>query len=106
MRISDWSSDVCSSDLGTDDYHGGRLIRSDANLHPALFHQGLLDRAIQAGVTVVGRARVTAVEREGKGFIVTAGGNKVAAREVVIASNGYTGAESPDRKSTRLNSSH
>src|SRR3546814_4190075 len=25
MRISDWSSDVCSSDLGESDYHGSGL---------------------------------------------------------------------------------
>src|SRR3546814_19171090 len=34
MRISDWNSDVCSSDLGEDflEAHGGRVV----NTHPAL----------------------------------------------------------------------
>src|SRR3546814_3801919 len=34
MRISDWSSDVCSSDLRSISYHHGKLIAHDGE-HPA-----------------------------------------------------------------------
>lgn len=81
--------------IGTDRYHGGRLILSDANLQPALLHCGLLERVLAAGVTVVGRTRVTTIERDGKGFVLTAGRHRIAARDVVVATNGYTGPESP-----------
>src|SRR3546814_18459110 len=35
MRISDWSSDVCSSDLARDRAHGGRGRRGDDGVHRA-----------------------------------------------------------------------
>src|SRR3546814_4820693 len=36
MRISDWSSDVCSSDL-LDGLNGDRQLRADAQLHSVLW---------------------------------------------------------------------
>src|SRR3546814_5110545 len=51
MRISDWSSDVCSSDL--------------------------------------------AVERDGSGHRLVTAQGPVLAREVIVATNGYTGAATP-----------
>ena len=81
--------------IATDRYHGGRLIVSDGNLHPAMFHRGLLERARTAGAIVVGRTRVTAITRTGKDFVLTAGGRRIVAGNVVIATNGYTGPESP-----------
>ncbi len=81
--------------IGTDQYHGGRLIISDGNLQPAMLHRGLLDRAMAAGAIVIGRTRVTAIAREGKDFVLTAGGRRIAAGDLVIATNGYTGKESP-----------
>src|SRR3546814_3408379 len=90
MRISDWSSDVCSSDLlaravasqpeglevpahvvpraeqrrelGTDAYHGGVVYERHACLDPGRFHQGLLERVLAAGATVVGQCPVRSEE--------------------------------------------
>ncbi|MSO84809.1 MAG: FAD-binding oxidoreductase [Rhodospirillales bacterium] len=81
--------------IDTDRYHGGRLIRSDGNLQPAMFHRGLLERAMAAGANVIGQTRVTAIAREDKHFVLTAGGRRVVAGDVVIATNGYTGPELP-----------
>jgi glycine/D-amino acid oxidase-like deaminating enzyme len=80
--------------IGSDAYCGGRLIHSDANLHPALFHQGLLDRVVQAGVAVVPRTPVVAVVAEGRRFRVAAGAGEIAAGQVIVATNGYTGSVS------------
>ena len=76
--------------IGSDHYHGGRVLHDDGNLHPGLLHQGLLDRVIALGGTVVGRTRVTRVERNGEGFTVRIGDRSVAAGDVVMATNGYT----------------
>ena len=81
--------------VGTDRYHGGRLIVSDGNLQPAMLHRGLLERVMAAGGRVIGQARITAIAREGKNFVLTAGGRRIAAGNVVIATNGYTGREWP-----------
>jgi glycine/D-amino acid oxidase-like deaminating enzyme len=77
--------------IGSDAYHGGRLIHSDANLHPALFHQGLLERVLKAGATVLPRTPVVAVRREGARFRVATDRGEMSARRVIMATNGYTG---------------
>lgn len=80
--------------IGSDAYFGGRIIHSDANLHPGLFHQGLLARALSAGAVIAPQTPVAAVQREGARFCVTTARGEILARQVVIATNGYTGPES------------
>src|SRR3546814_3811799 len=47
MRISDWSSDVCSSDLDLHDArHVGRIVQLD---HPAVGHVDLIDHRGRRG---------------------------------------------------------
>src|SRR3546814_4293074 len=102
MRISDWSSDVCSSDL-----HGqipAQRIRPCISL--AL--QGRAAGRGMAGQPLIcrGEARVDARERAAVGLIQP-GGRGVAARfgqcEQVLVHRPKPDGE---RKSTRLNSSH
>ncbi len=81
--------------IGSDAYCGGRLIKSDANLHPGLFHRGLLRRALAAGVRVVAQTPVTAYEKSGADFRVATARGEVRARQLVIATNGYTESLSP-----------
>jgi glycine/D-amino acid oxidase-like deaminating enzyme len=82
-------------ELGTDRYFGGIVYPRHASLHPARFHQGLLDRVRTAGALVVPHCVATSVEQSGQGFrIATAHGN-FEARDVVVASNGYTRPVSP-----------
>jgi glycine/D-amino acid oxidase-like deaminating enzyme len=77
-------------EVATESYHGGCIFLRHGGLHPALFHQGLLDRALAAGATVVPRTRVTAIAKNRKGFEIAAGAGRLAARDVVVATNGYT----------------
>lgn len=81
--------------IGTDHYHGGRFTAWDGNLHPGLYHSGLLARARAAGATVLGRTPVTAIARDGADFVVAANGATVRAKQVVVATNGYGGDLSP-----------
>ena len=82
-------------EVGTDHYYGGRLLHYGGSLHPALYHQGLLDRVVRAGVVVAWSTPVTGIRSEAGGFTVAAGGAAVSARDVVVATNGYTGPLSP-----------
>ena len=50
------------SELGSDVYFGGAVFARHASLDPALYHQGLLDRAIAAGAAVHPRTPVTAID--------------------------------------------
>lgn len=82
-------------ELGSDAYHGGVGYRSHASVDPARYHQGLLDRVRASGADVVARCPVLRIERDGAAFrIVTARGT-VQARQVAVATNGYTGNLTP-----------
>ena len=78
-------------EIGTDVYHGGVLFRKHAALDPARYHRGLLDRAIAAGAKIVPNCAVTRVEAHGPRFRVSTTRGAVVARDVVVATNGYTG---------------
>jgi glycine/D-amino acid oxidase-like deaminating enzyme len=83
------------SELGSDLYHGGVLYPAHASLHPGQFHQGLMDRAQQAGAQVIPRCRVTALSPGRGEFRLTTANGVTQAREVIVASNGYTGTVTP-----------
>src|SRR3546814_12415161 len=56
MRISDWSSDVCSSDLkiATDSEHGWQLVRRDAKRRPRrIVKIHLVDVAVRYGIVAI-----------------------------------------------------
>ncbi|HEY2889130.1 MAG TPA: FAD-binding oxidoreductase, partial [Dongiaceae bacterium] len=83
------------SEIGTDRYYGGIVSPHHASLHPAKYHAGLLARAQAAGATFVTRCPVLSIGREGDGFRLTTPRGSLQAREVVVATNGYTGAITP-----------
>ena len=83
------------SEIGTDSYHGGIVYESHASVDPGRYHQGLLVRATAAGAVIAPHCRVAAVERSGQGFLVRTPRGDVQARDVVIATNGYTSALTP-----------
>ncbi len=82
-------------ELGTDVYHGG-VVRPDiGGLHPGLFHQGILERALEAGVTVHAYTAVEGFTRETDGFQVRTSRGDTKAKELLVCTNGYTGAATP-----------
>jgi glycine/D-amino acid oxidase-like deaminating enzyme len=83
------------AEVGSDIYHGGLVLEDDYCLDPARYHQGLLDRAIAAGASIVPDTPVTAILRDGPIFNVTTPHQLVSTRHVIIATNAYTGAATP-----------
>jgi glycine/D-amino acid oxidase-like deaminating enzyme len=82
-------------ELGSDAYFGGVVYRRHAAVDPARYHQGLLERVLAAGATVAGHCAATGIERTADGFRVATARGTVAARDVVVATNGYSGALVP-----------
>ena len=82
-------------ELGTDTYHGGVVYPQHCSLHPAKYHRDLLRLASKAGTQILGHCTVTAIERTAKGFRVTTAKGPVDARDVVVATNGYTTGLTP-----------
>ena len=76
--------------IGTDLFHGG-LARSDiGGLHPAKLYQGLLQAALEAGAIVHGETAVLGHVANADGFAVITVRGTVQARNVIMATNGYT----------------
>lgn len=82
-------------ELGSTRYFGGALSPSYAAVQPAKLHAGLLRVAEGLGVTVQGNREVTGLRRDRAGFTVQVGSATIAARQVLIATNGYTGPLTP-----------
>lgn len=78
--------------IGSDLYHGGRLIRHHVAVHPALFHQGLLERVMAEGVSIMAHTPATGIDRNGNGFVVKTPHKTVTGGNVLVATNGYTGS--------------
>src|SRR3546814_3186998 len=94
MRISDWSSDVCSSDLPGQALEVAGLAKHDLAAGPL---QGQARR--DAGAR---RAAVDLPSREDAGVACRRRGVGIAA----VGEDGAVEKREVDRKSTRLNSSH
>lgn len=79
-------------EIGSDLYHGGLAIPGYAGLHPARYVAGLAHAAERAGVRIVPGARVSDLKAQTGGFGFIARGRRVSAKQVLVATNGYTGA--------------
>lgn len=83
-------------EIGTDAYFGGAIVRNVAGLQPAKLHRGLLDRAVAAGARIVERCEALAIERSAQRFLVRTRRGDIDAGNVVVATDGFTGAASPE----------
>ena len=83
------------SELGSDVYWGGAVYTQHCSVHPARYHQGLLERVVATGAQVMPRCPVSGIQKQGQLFRVTTPKGAVLARNVVVATNGYTGRATP-----------
>src|SRR3546814_8209616 len=110
MRISDWSSDVCSSDLGDPESiealdYWVSLVR-DQKASPIGLNGADADKLFQTGkaaIEIVGPWMTTGFDEAGLNYGLAKPFAGPSAENVLadVVSMGL-----PDRKSTRLNSSH
>src|SRR3546814_7471541 len=105
MRISDWSSDVCSSDLGPTEKDRTVVIAEGSTLTAAA-REMEEDGAITSARAFLLRAKIF-----GSDAPIKAGEYRIPAhasnRDILnILQSGKVIARLVDRKSTRLNSSH
>jgi glycine/D-amino acid oxidase-like deaminating enzyme len=82
-------------EIGSDAYYGGIVYPRHAALHPGKFHLALLARAQAAGASIVDHCPALAIERQSNGFLVRTAKGDIQARDVVVATNGYTGPFAP-----------
>lgn len=82
-------------EIASDFYCGGVVFDKSGQLHPALYHRGLLEACRRHGVTLVANCPATGYAREAGGFRVSTPKGDVRADAVFLGTNGYTGRELP-----------
>jgi len=90
------SRGAMAEELGSSFYHGGIVDNSSAGLHPAKYFAGLARLAERAGAGLHPNTPATAVERVDGGFVVRAPRGEIRAKDVLVATNGYTGGVFPE----------
>jgi glycine/D-amino acid oxidase-like deaminating enzyme len=85
-------------EIASDYYHGGMVVDRSGQLHPALYYGGLLQATHRAGARLCAQCDAEKIERKTGGFRVLTSKGPIEAREVVIATNGYTGDVTPNLK--------
>ena len=71
------------------------MFHRHASLDPGRYHAGLLAKVLEAGVQVWPDTPALTLDGDGAGITVVTPRGPVAARDVVLATNGYSGALSP-----------
>ncbi len=78
-------------EIGTDAYHGALVTPGSALLHPGRYFAGLAAAADRAGADLHEGVRARSIRRGADGrFLVQTSRGPIAARDVVVATNGYT----------------
>ena len=78
------------SEIGTGAYYGAIAEEVSGGLNPAEYVFGLARAAAHAGACLVERAAVTRIDRDEKTFRLHTDRGEIRAREVLLATNGYT----------------
>lgn len=81
--------------IASEHFHGG-TFRPDINgVHPAKLHYGMYQKALESGVDVHAETAVNSIEKNNVGFTVKTSRGLVKAKDVIVATNGYTDSAVP-----------
>jgi glycine/D-amino acid oxidase-like deaminating enzyme len=80
-----------AEEIGSARYHGGLLDPLAGSLQPARYLVGLAAAAMKAGAVLLERVDVRRIERASGGVRLHTSHGPLDARDVLIATNGYTG---------------
>ena len=78
------------SEIGSSLYHGGLLVEQSGGLHSAKYFAGLCQVACEHGAALFSRRAATSIERDDQAFVVSLDGRRIRARQVLVATDGYT----------------
>jgi glycine/D-amino acid oxidase-like deaminating enzyme len=82
-------------EVGSDVYHGALLDEASAGVNPAKYAAGLTAAAQRAGAYLFENTCVTHLKKSVDGHVVETARGALRAREVIVATNGYTSALTP-----------
>jgi glycine/D-amino acid oxidase-like deaminating enzyme len=79
-------------EIGSDLYVGARIHPHHAGLHPAKYVAGLIRIVRERGANIHDRTRLLSYVSVGRDFELVTSRGKLRTRDLIIATNGYTGA--------------
>jgi glycine/D-amino acid oxidase-like deaminating enzyme len=82
-------------EIGSSEFFGGLIDPGAAALHPARYLQGLATAAGRAGARLIEGTEVTVITGAPGGFVLRTPRGAVRAREILVATDGYTGRWAP-----------
>ena len=87
------SSNELAQELQLTDAYGALLISNTAAVHPGMYHSELLAVTQRSGARTCGGARVDLIRHDRGGKTLHTARGNIKAKEVIIATNAYTGGE-------------
>ena len=78
-------------ETGSSLFCGGSIYPQDGRLHPAKYHDGLVQVARKAGVIIAAKTAVIGLTKTASGFSVKTARGDVQATQIAVCTNGYTG---------------
>jgi len=83
--------DGLRDEIGSDAYYGALVVPNSGLLHPGRYFAGLVGAAERAGADLHEAVRARVVRRQADGrFVVETDRGAILARDVLVATNGYT----------------
>ncbi len=83
-------------EIGTDAYYGALVVEGSGLLHPGKYFVGLAEAAASAGADLHEGIRARKIRRQADGrFLVETSRGAIVARDVFVATNGYTDGVAP-----------
>jgi len=82
-------------EIGSARYYGGVRIIENASIQPARHYQAMRRRAEPTGARLIGNTKVMGIVRDADGFTVHTAPGAIRTRDVILATNGYSGGLIP-----------
>jgi len=92
------TADELPSDIGGSNYYGGMVDETSGGLDPAKYTFGLARAAARHGAALYEETAVSNIKKTAVGYEIQTNHGVVKAKEVVMATNGYTGGTVPALK--------
>ncbi|MEL6477829.1 MAG: FAD-binding oxidoreductase [Pseudomonadota bacterium] len=83
------------AEIDSDLYHGGVVHPQHASVDPGRYHLGLLAKAQAAGAEIVSHCKAGAITGAPGALVVETARGQISARNVIVATSGYTGPATP-----------
>ena len=87
------------AEIGSSIYFGGMVDETSVGVNPARYVAGLASAALRGGALIYENARVEQISKtsqnDGAGFAITTSRGEIFARDVLVATSGYTSSATP-----------